>query len=130
MQSMKKCPKNPVYSSGGLISVFILSYFIISYEHKNARQPVLFAELAFIFFSIVPNDFLFMCLLARLFAKMRHLLRLRNCPDKKERAKRNGHVGMQKGAILTISCTALLIGLNIKFYEIFGKQHVYNSLVF
>ena len=34
------------------------------------------------------------------------------------------NVGMQKGAIFTIVSTILLIGLNIKFYEIFAKQHV------
>ena len=34
---------------------------------------------------------------------------------------------MQKGAIFTIvsQATTLLIGLNILFYEIFAKQHVY-----
>ena len=38
--------------------------------------------------------------------------------DKKKRTKRNEHVGMQKGANFTIVSTTLLIGLNIKFYEI------------
>ena len=35
--------------------------------------------------------------------------------------KRREHVGMQNVANLTI----VLIGLNIKFYEILAKQHVY-----
>ena len=44
--------------------------------------------------------------------------------------KRSEHVGMQKGANFTIVSTKVLIGLkkiglNIKFYEIFTKQHVY-----
>ena len=38
--------------------------------------------------------------------------------DKKKRTKRNEHVGKQKGADFTIVSTTLLIGLNIKFYEI------------
>ena len=38
--------------------------------------------------------------------------------DKKKRTKRNEHGGMQKGANFTIVSTTLLIGLNIKFYEI------------
>ena len=50
---------------------------------------------------------------------------LSNGPDKKERPKRSEHVGMQKGASFTIVSTKVLIGLNIKFYEIFAKQHVY-----
>ena len=41
--------------------------------------------------------------------------------------KRSEHVGMQKGANFTIVSTMVLIGLNIKFYEIFAKQHVYYS---
>ena len=32
---------------------------------------------------------------------------------------------MQKGANFAIVSTTLLIGLNIKFYEIFSKQHEY-----
>ena len=32
---------------------------------------------------------------------------------------------MQKGANFTIVPATLLIGLNIKFYKIFAKQHVY-----
>ena len=32
---------------------------------------------------------------------------------------------MQKGAIFNLVSTTLLSGLNIKFYEIFSKQHVY-----
>ena len=32
---------------------------------------------------------------------------------------------MQKGANFTIVSTKVLIGLNIKFHEIFAKQHVY-----
>ena len=41
--------------------------------------------------------------------------------------KRSEHIGMQKGATynFTIVSTMVLIGLNIKFYEIFAKQHVY-----
>ena len=31
---------------------------------------------------------------------------------------------MQKGANFTVVSTTLLIGLNIKFYEIFAKEHV------
>ena len=50
---------------------------------------------------------------------------LSNGPGKKERTKCNGHVGMQKGAIFNLVSTTLLSGLNIKFYEIFSKQHVY-----
>ena len=34
---------------------------------------------------------------------------------------------MQKGANFTIVSTKVLIGLNIKFYEIFAKQHVHQS---
>ena len=34
------------------------------------------------------------------------------------------HVGMQKGGNFTIVSTTLLIGLNIKLYEIFTMQHV------
>ena len=49
------------------------------------------------------------------------MYRLSSGPDKKERTKRNEHAVMQKGAILTIVSTTLLIGLNIKFYEIFSK---------
>ena len=45
--------------------------------------------------------------------------------DKKKRTKRNEHGGMQKGANFTFVSTMVLIGLNIKFYEIFAKQHVY-----
>ena len=39
--------------------------------------------------------------------------------------KRGEHVGMQKVANFTIVSTMVLIGLNIKFYEILAKQHVY-----
>ena len=39
--------------------------------------------------------------------------------------KRSEHVGMQKGANFTVVSTKVLIGLNIKFDEIFAKQHVY-----
>ena len=41
--------------------------------------------------------------------------------------KRSEHIRMQKGATcnFTIVSTMVLIGLNIKFYEIFAKQHVY-----
>ena len=42
--------------------------------------------------------------------------------------KHNGHVRMQKGANFTIVSTKVLIDLNIKFYEIFAKQHEYSSL--
>ena len=36
----------------------------------------------------------------------------------RERTKRKEHDGMPKGARITIVSTTLLIGLNIKFYEI------------
>ena len=39
--------------------------------------------------------------------------------------KRSENVGLQKSANLTIVSTMVLIGLNIKFYEIFAKQHVH-----
>ena len=39
--------------------------------------------------------------------------------------KRSDTFGMQKVANLTIVSTMVLIGLNIKFYEILAKQHVY-----
>ena len=39
--------------------------------------------------------------------------------------KRSENVGMQKGANFTMVSTMGLIGLNIKFYEFFAKQHVY-----
>ena len=38
---------------------------------------------------------------------------------------RSKHVALRKGANLTIVSTTLLIGLNIKFYEIFAKHHAY-----
>ena len=44
--------------------------------------------------------------------------------------KRSEHVGMQKGANFTFVSTMVLIGLNIKFYEIFAKQHVHQSFFF
>ena len=34
---------------------------------------------------------------------------------------------MKKGANFTIVSVTFLIGLNIKFYKIFTKQHVYQS---
>ena len=40
-------------------------------------------------------------------------------------SKRSEHVGMQKAANFTIVSTVVLIDLNIKFYEILAKQHVY-----
>ena len=40
-------------------------------------------------------------------------------------SKRSEQVGMQKGANFTVVSTKVLIGLNIKFYEIFVKQYVY-----
>ena len=39
--------------------------------------------------------------------------------------KRSEHVGMQKGAKFTIVSTMVLIGLDVKFYEIFAKQQIY-----
>ena len=51
------------------------------------------------------------------------------CPDKKERTKRNEHVGMQKDANFTVLSTTLLIGLNIKFYKIFAKKQLSNVLL-
>ena len=53
--------------------------------------------------------------------KIQIFLELSNGADKKERTKRNEHVGMQKGAIFTIVSNTLLIGLNIKFCEMFVK---------
>ena len=53
------------------------------------------------------------------------VFKLSNGPDKKERPKRREHVGMQKGANFNIVSTMVLIGLNIRFYEIFAKQHVH-----
>ena len=50
---------------------------------------------------------------------------LSNGPDNKERTKPNEQVRIQKGANFTVVSTTLLIGFNIKFYEIFSKQHVY-----
>ena len=47
--------------------IYFVSLFYISYENKNTRQTVLFAELAFTFSGIVPNDLFFVCLLACLF---------------------------------------------------------------
>ena len=38
---------------------------------------------------------------------------LSNGQDKKERTKRNEHIGMQKSANFTVFSTTLLIGLNI-----------------
>ena len=43
---------------------------------------------------------------------------LSNGQDKKERTKRNEHIGMQKCANFTIFFTTFLIGLKIKFYKI------------
>ena len=42
----------------------------------------------------------------------------------RERTKRKEHVGMPKGARITIVSTTLLIGLNIKFYEIFSCIYI------
>ena len=42
----------------------------------------------------------------------------------RERTKRKEHVGMPKGAHITIVSTTLLIGLNIKFYEIFSCIYI------
>ena len=42
------------------------------------------------------------------------VISLSNSPDKKESNNGFEHVGMQKGANLTIVCTILLIGLNSK----------------
>ena len=44
---------------------------------------------------------------------------------RRKEPKRSEHVGMQKVANFTIVSTMVLIGLNIKFYEILAKQHVY-----
>ena len=51
-------------------------------------------------------------------------------PDKKERTKRNEHLGMPKGGLFTIVSTTLLIGLNIKFYEISPQSSVYIDPLF
>ena len=55
-----------------------------------------------------------------------------NGPDRKERTKRNEHVGMQKSANFSVVSTTLhfSFGLIVKSYEIFAMQHVYQSLVF
>ena len=45
------------------------------------------------------------------------LLSFSNGPDKKERTKRNEHVGMQKDANFTTVSTMLLIGLNCEFLK-------------
>ena len=52
---------------------------------------------------------------------------LSNGPDKKESTKPSENIRMQRGATcnFAIVSTMVLIGLNIKFYEIFAKQHVY-----
>ena len=42
----------------------------------------------------------------------------------RERTKRKEHDGMPKGARITIVSTTLLIGLNIKFYEIFSCIYI------
>ena len=44
--------------------------------------------------------------------------------------KRSEHVGMQKGVNFTIVSTKVLIGLNIKFYEIFAKSMYVNPFFF
>ena len=44
---------------------------------------------------------------------------------RRKEPKHNEHIGMQKGANFTIVSTEVLIDLNIKFYEIFAKQHEY-----
>ena len=41
---------------------------------------------------------------------------------RRKEPKCDEHVRMQKGAIFNFVSTTLLIGLNIKFYEIFAKQ--------
>ena len=46
-------------------------------------------------------------------------------PDKKERTKTQWTRWNAKSANFTIVSTNVLIGLNIKFYEIFTKQHVH-----
>ena len=69
MQPIKKIQKNPISFCGPYFRIyfFICLIFYISYENKNTRQTVLFAELAFTISGIVPNDFLFVYLLACLF---------------------------------------------------------------
>ena len=56
-----------------------------------------------------------------------------NGPDKKERTKRNEHVGMYNALMVLILLLPLInsvTGLHIKFYGIFAKQHVCSSLLF
>lgn len=57
------------------------------------------------------------CLLSKNNFIQSFLLNLSNGLDKKERKKRNGHVGMQKDANFTAVSTMLLIGLNCEFLK-------------
>ena len=45
---------------------------------------------------------------------------------RRQKPKRNEHVGMQKGA----NSTTVSVGLIIKVYKIFARQYVYQSLSF
>ena len=133
MQPIKKIQKNPISFCGPYFRIyfFILSYFFISHTKIKILGKQFFLLSQHLLFPAQFQTISSSCVCSLVcLAKMRHLLRLRNNPDKKERTKRNEHVGKQKDAILAIFSTTLLIGLNIKFCEIFGKQHIYKSLVF
>ena len=70
MQPIKKNTKKSDFVLRALfpyLFLYFVLFFYISYENKNTRQTVLFAELAFTISGIVPNDFLFVHLLACLF---------------------------------------------------------------
>ena len=54
---------------------------------------------------------------------------LSNGQDKKERTKCNEHIRMQICANFTIFSTALLIGLNIKFYKILKNPLFSNQIL-
>ena len=99
MQPIKKCKKKSGSVLRALFPYLFIYLFIYSFIHlfnlilsfdtkiRILGKQFFSLRLAFTFSSIVPNDFLFMCLLACLFAKMRHLLRLRNGPDKEREGK-------------------------------------------
>ena len=63
------------------------------------------------------------CLLSKNNFIQSFLLNLSNGPDKKERKKCNGHVGMQKDANFTAVSTMLLIGLNCEFLKSSWNLH-------
>ena len=53
------------------------------------------------------------------------MVKLSDGPHKKERTKRYEHVGILKSVNLTIVSTSLLMGLDVKFYEIVARQLVH-----